>query len=739
MAVGAYALYIRDPIVGPTFEVLRRTCQPRSRSLPHITVRHAKKAIPDFGESLYDRVWLDRIHLTGPSSFDFMASEAVKLSTVFVRCESAVLEQLAYKPDYPDSVFHLTVYDGRPNAFAASVFQVLSEFPWNFEVTLPPSHVESIRKGASTGAYMSRAGAELLARISGYQYRPSDLIDLDDVSRLEIVRNACVELHRSATSKAVTSAHVVRHDRQDLVSRQGEFWSLLELMDHGGTDRSKPYARRYKNEHGLFITPPEIANDISHFLQNYVSTGQLVNFGDPALGSGIFVASVIGALGQKKMQSMIGIESDKNRATLTADRWRHAGLEVHADDFLARVFSSDAPSDEHESDWLCEKRNLIIANPPYIRFQKLDAKATTVWRDACEKLIGLRPDVRSDMYVYFVLACHAWLAKDGLAAWLLPTEFLFTNYGKVLRDYLTSEVELIRLHAYGDTPAFSNARVSSCVVVYRKKRPKRPAQTVFSWGGTLEKPKTLEVLPIETVRAAENWRSLENRGGNSPVSVEPSLRLGELFKIGRGVATGANKYFVLSEAEAQDLEIPMEWLKPVLPKAHQIGGDVIEAGTDGLPSGVSFSWLIDCDLPIEGIRERAPKFAIYLQNIEPIVTQRKLVRRRHPFYRQEMNSPPSYVFTYMARKTSGGTRFKLNRSHAIALNNYLCMYPAARTAMWLGEGRHDILMLNVLNSYAQNQMLSAGREYAEGLIKLEPRELRDLEVPMSVLKGLRTR
>ena len=46
---------------------------------------------------------------------------------------------------------------------------------------------------------------------------------------------------------------------------------------------------------------------------------------------------------------------------------------------------------------------------------------------------------------------------------------------------------------------------------------------------------------------------------------EQQITLGDLFDIKRGVATGANKFFILDEAQGVAEGIPEEFLIPILP------------------------------------------------------------------------------------------------------------------------------------------------------------------------------
>ena len=93
------------------------------------------------------------------------------------------------------------------------------------------------------------------------------------------------------------------------------------------------------------------------------------------------------------------------------------------------------------------------------------------------------------LYCYFLLLCHDWMEEQGLAIWLIPSEFMDVNYGVTLRRYLTERVTLLHIHRFCPTDVqFTDALVSSAVVVFRKAPPPPGHRVRFSFGGPIEEP-----------------------------------------------------------------------------------------------------------------------------------------------------------------------------------------------------------------------------------------------------------
>ncbi len=81
------------------------------------------------------------------------------------------------------------------------------------------------------------------------------------------------------------------------------------------------------------------------------------------------------------------------------------------------------------------------------------------------------------------------MEEQGLAIWLIPSEFMDVNYGVTLRRYLTEHVTLLHIHRFCPTDVqFTDALVSSAVVVFRKSPPPAGHTARFSFAGPIEHP-----------------------------------------------------------------------------------------------------------------------------------------------------------------------------------------------------------------------------------------------------------
>src|SRR5438445_8658897 len=98
------------------------------------------------------------------------------------------------------------------------------------------------------------------------------------------------------------------------------------------------------------------------------------------------------------------------------------------------------------------------------------------------------------------------MEEQGLAIWLIPSEFMDVNYGVTLRRYLTERVTLLHIHRFCPTDAqFTDALVSSAVVVFRKSAPPTGHAARFSFAGPIEHPRTENLVLLDVLRKSRKW------------------------------------------------------------------------------------------------------------------------------------------------------------------------------------------------------------------------------------------
>ena len=499
----------------------------------------------------------------------------------------------------------------------------------------------------------------------------------------------------------------------------------LELQKE--IDQTKTQEER--NRLGQFATPPALADDIVRAAIQFLTRDGPIDFLEPAFGTGSFFSALLRNLNREKIGRCQGYEIDPCYGIRAQELWQDAPLRLEVADFTL----VGSPQSE------LERFDLLVTNPPYVRHHHIRTKDKDRLRARARQIVGTEPSGLSGLYTYFVYLAHPWLREGGIGAWLIPSEFMYVNYGSQLRDYLLRQVTLLRLHRFDPQEVlFDDALVSSSVVLLRKEKPQDTHRVLVTYGGSLTEPSLSCWASIDDLRQLSKWRNLYQEPGRS-TREHDGLRLDGLFSIRRGLATGSNDFFIMTPEEAAEKGLPHEFLLPILPSPRYLDAEEIDSKDGQMPDIKEQRVLLSCNLEEEEISERYPALWEYLQEGKRRgVHQRYLCRHRSPWYSQEERDAAPLLCSYMGRGTENSRpfRFFLNRSAAVVPNTYLNLYPTQVLQQLLAR-QPDLIerILEALKRITTEDLVSNGRTYGGGLHKMEPKELGNVRIHVEELDG----
>ncbi len=488
-------------------------------------------------------------------------------------------------------------------------------------------------------------------------------------------------------------------------------------------------SRAERNKLGQFATPSQLALDIVTQTKNYFPPSTGVRFLDPAFGTGSFYSALLRVFSKDSILSARGFEIDPHYGDEAQRLWSDSGLKLVIDDF----FNMPLPKSDHE------RASLVVCNPPYVRHHHLLSSQKEHLSRAITGSVGLKVNGLSGLYCYFLIYSHNWLTENGIGCWLVPSEFMDVNYGTVVKEYLLRKVTLLRVHRFDPSESqFDDALVSSAVIWFRKSPPPSEHTVEFTFGGTIETPRMVNRVASSGLYSEPKWTRLATN--KQPTVAHKGAKLSDLFNVKRGLATGDNKFFILTAEEARQQNLPSKFLIPILPSPRYLKTDTIEPDGRGNPLIENPRFLLSCNLPPQHVKQEYPTVWKYLESGKKNrINQGYLCQHRTPWYAQEDRPASPFLCTYMGRHDSPkGTpfRFIFNLSRATAANVYLCLYPKPALGRVLKE--HPEWRKTVwegLQDISPDSLIREGRVYGGGLHKMEPRELANASAE-SILKRL---
>lgn len=478
-----------------------------------------------------------------------------------------------------------------------------------------------------------------------------------------------------------------------------------------------------RNQMGQFATPLPLAIEVVERALEHLSKDGPVRMLEPSCGTGAFFSALRSVAPPEKQFDCTGIEIDELFANAAKELWAGSGITIEQADFIA--WSARAENSK--------RFDLLCANPPYVRHHHMTSEAKRVLQGRVASELQLTSSGLTGLYVYFILLSHSVLADGAIATWLIPSEFLVVNYGRVLREYLTRRVQLLDVFQFDpEGTQFGDALVSSCIVTYRKATPRPEHQVHLRFGASMRNASSDRITTIGELAASPRWHTMPEEANSAADGSQ--VTVGDLFKVRRGIATGANDFFILTGPQVRENDLPQELLRPVLTSPRQLETEIIETDATGTPMIDEPLFLLDTDLKPSEIERRFPSAWRYLEEgREAGVSEGYLCKQRDLWYQQEKRNPPPFLLSYMGRSTAKRStpfRFFLNRSKAIATNGFLCLYPNAQVARLLQEDpAREVELLSLLNSISAETLKRNGRSYGGGLQKVEPNELLGLPLP----------
>ena len=219
----------------------------------------------------------------------------------------------------------------------------------------------------------------------------------------------------------------------------------------------------------------------------------------------------------------------------------------------------------------------------------------------------------------------------------------------------------------------------------------------------------------ETLLNTDKWDFLIREGEKD---AKPGfVQLRQLASTKRGIATGANEFFHISAPRAMELKLPSHVLIPCVGRAADVQGfEFNEGDLRALTKNERRVFLVTFGASL------TPAERNYIASGEKSgIQERFLLAARNPWYAMETQRSSQIWAAVFGRQ---GLRFVHNRTKALTLTTFHCVYPIDQT-----ENSTAALTLCLNVPSVQAAARAQTRVYGGGLLKFEPRDLLDICVP----------
>jgi len=511
----------------------------------------------------------------------------------------------------------------------------------------------------------------------------------------------------------------------------------------------KALKQEYRRKLGQFWTP----DYISEFMMKLILQKNPKNILDPCCGPGTFFQTLKrmnpdydGKTSELEIHPLLFEIATVNSYSHTSFNEYIYGdfLKGKKEQYANSIESSLAFSTPVSLDSYFNKKKTmgfdgIICNPPYSRHHSISASLKKNVGNEIENTFGGKFNRISSLFVYFILKSMTYLNQGGRMVFITPTIAFESRNSSYLKKILKEYFSIPYIIVFDQSLSiFQGVDTAACIFVVEGKKPEKNYQTklmvINNWVSTTEIMANLVENQVDTKKWGDgefylqkqslldpdkNWtrpRIFSAKERNSKL-----VELSQFFRVMRGIATGKNNFFTLTENELRNYRIRKEFVVPTITKTRYIQKFILSnEDFDNMRKEGKKMWLLNLQKQSNEIEDE--NLLAYLKfGIETKVNEGSLVKTRKKWYFTEKREIPHFIYTYLSR---GNPRFILNQAKVRPLNTFLMLYP--RTEVKLSK-EYLILFWVILNSkITKKHLQDVGRSYGSDTLKIEPKEMMKL-------------
>ena len=456
----------------------------------------------------------------------------------------------------------------------------------------------------------------------------------------------------------------------------------------------------HRKKFAQFFTPFSIADLMAKWL---LGNEQLKDVLEPAFGLGVFSRAL---LNRREDLNIKGFEIDTNI------------FEKSKNIFEDQENVNLQQSDYIYNDWE-NKYDGIICNPPYFKFHDYDNK--NILKEI-EERTSFKLNGFTNLYSLFLLKSIYQLNKDGRAAYIIPSEFLNSDYGTLVKSYLIKSKTLRHIIVVNfEENVFDDALTTASIVLCANDNKSEAVQ--FSNVTNLSDLQKIEglienypnhllatqIVKFDSLNPDIKWRAYYQE--QNAIKFKHLVSFANYGKVVRGIATGSNEYFTFSPSKAQEYKIDSRYLLPCICKAADAKGSFFTKDNfEELKANDKSVFLLNAKNPSDEHIKR------YIEmGVEQEVNKKFLTAVRNPWYSLE-NRPPSPIWVSVFNRN--GLRFIRNEASLSNLTTFHCIY-----LNMFSSPKTDLLFAYLLTDVSRQIFEDNRREYGNGLQKFEPNDI----------------
>lgn len=295
---------------------------------------------------------------------------------------------------------------------------------------------------------------------------------------------------------------------------------------------------------GAYYTPLQIANAMVKLcLSKNIHTVL-----EPSCGDGVFLDSLKQVSILEKIDSVDAVEIEIDEANKVHNNYvNYKNVNVMNEDFFE--FYSRMATTKKQYD-------LIIGNPPYIRYQYLTEKQRELQSNILTSH-GMKANKLINAWVAFLVACVQLLSENGRIAFVIPAEILQVAYAEDLRLFLSEHLAKITLITF-EQLVFPDIEQEVVIFIGEKGSKEKGIRIIEMKDlSCFEKLDLMHNGFQKMHHVKEKWTKYFTTAKEMELiqTIRADKRFAEFSEYGLinvGITTGNNGYFTISEKTCEE-------------------------------------------------------------------------------------------------------------------------------------------------------------------------------------------
>lgn len=459
-----------------------------------------------------------------------------------------------------------------------------------------------------------------------------------------------------------------------------------------------------KKHTGSYYTPEYLASFITNRVLSHFENRTRISILEPSVGDGAFISEL-----EKEKNISINLTAlDINKVELkkASDKWSRKTAKFVESDFLE--FSTN------------KNYSAVVGNPPYVKKNILTSKQIKLSKEIHTNENLTEASVKN-IWSTFLIKANTLLTKNGVLAFVLPSELLQVKFAEEVREYLKNQFERIEIFTFNDLMFECKGQDTIVLFAYKKSENKGEFFTNITSKESLENNSFIlrnnQLLVSSKVKWTHHFLTTDEltfidnlKGGLKTVNDYSDSK--------PGIVTGANNYFII-DRETEDKFNLSQYTKPIIQKGLYVNGSVVFDEND-------FKELEESNRPTRLLQlndndKISKKLREYLKlgELEEIPDRYKCRIRNNWYVIPNISERPdafffkrSHLYPKLLKNDSGAfvtdSAYKISMKSGFDLNSFIYSFYNTLT-----------LLLSELD----------GRYYGGGVLELIPSEFKKLPIP----------